>query len=300
MASLETRVTNIVFRNPVLPAAGPNVATGERMIAAIRGGAGGIVAKTVSVIPAKDPRPTIRKCGAGLLNCETWSEASAESFLDAYRAIKREGVPLIVSIGYSPDDVARLGKMLEREVAPDAIEFSTHYVGKSLDPLLEVARALRESVQIPIWMKVSPSTPNIEELAIRAASYVDAFVAINSVGPALDFDIETPHATLGSNNSFGWLSGPAIRPIALRIVSQIASVQPKPVIGVGGIASGADAIQFFMAGASLVQVCTAAILKGASVYGAIADDMKTWLEKHGYASAEDIRGLFLKNLNNAN
>ena len=138
-------------------------------------------------------------------------------------------------------------------------------------------------------MKVSPSTPNIEELAIRAASYVDAFVAINSVGPALDFDIETPHATLGSKNSFGWLSGPAIRPIALRIVSQIASVQPKPVIGVGGIASGADAIQFFMAGASLVQVCTAAILKGASVYGAIADDMKTWLEKHGYASAEDIR-----------
>ena len=296
LASLQTRITNVFFRNPVLSAAGPNVATAERMLAAVRGGAGGIVTKTVSVVPAQDPRPTIRKCASGLLNCETWSEQTADSFLDAYREVRKTGVPLIVSIGYSPEDVSKLGKMLEKEVFPDAIEFSTHYIGKSIEPLLDVARALRESVSVPIWMKISPSTPDIGELASKASAYVDAFVAINSVGPALDFDIETARPPLGSKNSFGWLSGPAIHPIALRIVAEIAQAQNKPVIGVGGVSSGKDAIRFFMAGASLVQVCTAAILGCPGIYGKIAAEAEAWLNEHGCESVEEVRGAFLRNL----
>ncbi|MDD3389938.1 dihydroorotate dehydrogenase [Aminivibrio sp.] len=294
MATISSTVNGVYFSNPVLTAAGPNVGSPARLREAILGGAGGIVTKTVSVMPAKDPRPTIRKssCG-GLLNCETWSELPVESYLESYREIKRAGVPLVTSIGYTPDDVRNLGKLLEREVKPDIFEFSTHYTGKSIEPLVSVAKALRETVSVPIWMKISPATPDIEELAVRASEFVDGFVAINSLGPALDFDIESAKPALGSSYGQGWLSGPPILPVALRIVYQIASVQTRPVIGVGGISCGEDALKFIMAGASLVQICSAAVRHGSEIYGRVAAEMGEWLDSRGIDSIEDVRGRYI-------
>ena len=296
MADLKSRVSGITFPNPVLTAAGPNVGTSARLLEAARGGAGGIVTKTVSVVPAKDPRPTIRKgpCG-GLINCETWSEIPVEECLEGYRAVKRAGLPLILSIVYSPEDVKTVGRLLEREADPDAFEFSTHYTGRSPEPLLETARALRGAVEKPIWMKLSPGTSGISELAAKASEFVDGFVAMNSMGPALDFDPELARPALGSSWGQGWLSGPALLPFALGMVFQVSSAQKKPVIGAGGISSGVDAVKFIMAGASLVQVCTAAILEGAFAYGRIASELDKWLSDHGFASPEEIRGLYGRN-----
>lgn len=315
MADISTTVNGIRFPNPVMTAAGPNVRSGALMRGAIEGGVGGIVAKTVSVVAADDRRPTIRRTGGkGLMNAETWSEVPVEEYLADLHEAKTAGaeassshdtaaqgggarsksdpVPLIPSVGYKPEDVARLGALLEREVAPAAIEFSTHYSGKSHDPLVAVARALREAVDVPIWMKISPTTPAIEELVKAAEPYVDAFVAINSYGPVLDFDPADPRALLGSADGSGWLSGPPIRTIALNIVYRIAHAQSKPVIGVGGIESGLDAVKFLMAGASAVQVCSAAIRRGNSVYGTIAGGINRWLDEHGYSSVEEIVGLY--------
>jgi dihydroorotate dehydrogenase len=297
VADISITVNGTEFNNPVLTAAGPNVGSDELIRKAIEGGAGGIVSKTVSVTPAKDPRPTIRKGKYGsLFNCETWSERDVNYFLPSYRYVCSRKVPLILSIGYSPDDVRHLGKLLEEEIDPRIMEFSTHYTGKSLKPLLDVARALRDTVSCPIWMKVSPGTPDIEDLAVQASSFVDGFVAINSLGPALDIDIEDPRPFLGSSYGQGWMSGPPVLPLALSTVYRIAAVQPKPVIGVGGISCGEDAIKFFMAGASLVQVCTAALRKGPGIYGKIAEEINSWLDLHGYSSLEDIRGLYRRNV----
>ncbi len=293
MARLAVSVNGMTFSNPVLPAAGPNVRSGPLLQAAVDGGAGGIVTKTVSVHPAVDPRPTLAKgAGGALFNCETWSETPVEEMLAAYRAVKARGVPLICSLGYHPDDLRVLGPLLEREVAPDALEFSVHYVGKSLEPLLEVARALRESVSVPLWMKLSPSIGDVEELVRAASPFVDAFVAINSVGPALDFDPAHPRPRLGSSWGQGWLSGPSILPLALAFVFRVAQAQPKPVIGVGGIASGEDAAKFLMAGASLVQVCTAALRGGPGTYGRIARELDEWIDAHGYSAASELRGRY--------
>ncbi len=297
MANISVKISGIAFKNPVLPAAGPNVRTAKLMLDAVEGGAGGIVTKTISVVPAHDPRPTIRKLGTrGLMNCETWSEIPAEKFIEDCKILKNTGVPLVVSIGYKPDEVARLGKLVEKELLPDAIEFSTHYVGREIEPLVEIAQALRESVSIPIWMKISPNFLGIEELVVAASQHVDGFVAINSYGPVLDFDPENPVPLLGSDSGQGWMSGAPILPIALRIVHQISSVQEKPVIGVGGIFSGTDAIKFIMAGASAVQVCSAAIQYGHSIYGKIATEINNYLDEHNYNSLDEIRGLYRKKL----
>ena len=299
MPDSSVKIAGIEFRNPVMPAAGPNVRDAELMRKAVEGGAGAIVTKTISIVPADDPRPTIRKTACnGIMNCETWSEIPADEFIADCKKVKNLGVPLIVSIGYKADEVARLGKIVQSELEPDGIEFSTHYVGRQVEPLVEIAKSLRQSVDVPIFMKISPNFLGIEELAVAVSPYVDGFVAINSFGPVLDFDPENIEPKLGSQYGQGWLSGAPILPIALRIVHQITSVQEKPVIGVGGISRGIDAIKFFMAGASAVQVCSAAIQKGNSIYGKIAGEIDDWLEKHGYSSLAEIKGMYRRSLRN--
>ena len=293
MADLTTAVGSVTLRNPVLPAAGPNVRTGALLRAAADGGAGGLVGKTVSVRPADDTRPTIRRtAAAGLTNSETWSEIPVERYIAHLLAAKETGLPVIASIGYSPTEVARLGRLLERETAPDAIEFSTHYSGREISPLIDTAKALRDAVTVPIWMKLSPTVSDLAGVVRGAEAEVDAFVAINSFGPVLDFDPEHPVARLGTENGTGWLSGAPILPIALRIVHEVSQLQSKPVIGTGGIAKGIDAIKFLMAGAQAVQVCSAAIRRGNAVYGHIATEIEGWLAHHGYRSVREIIGLY--------
>ncbi len=297
MADLKVRIGDLSFRNPVLPAAGPNVMKLDQMLDAVEKGVGGIVTKTISREPAVYPKPCIAKGPCeGLLNCETWSDRPWRSYLEDYKRVKETGVPLICSIGYSPEDVSELGKALASEVAPDCIEFSTHYVGKTLDPLKKVADALKGSVSCPVWMKVSPGTPDIPEMAKVMSDYVDGFVAVNSVGPALDFNVNDPRPMLGTDDGHGWLSGPAITGLALYCVYQISQAQDKPVIGVGGIRTGEDAVKFIMAGASLVGVCSEAIRKGPGIYGNIAKEMDAWMDAKGYGSIEDIRGLYASKL----
>ena len=294
---LTVNVSGIRFRNPVLPAAGPNVKDSRMMIEAFKGGAGGVVSKTISTRAASDRRPTIRKgvC-RGLYNAETWSEIPKERMIKELLKVKREASPLVVSIGYTPEQLEEMGRLIQREVEPDGLEFSTHYVGRSIQPILECAKSLRRAVDLPIWIKVSPTVLDIEELAVRISPYVDGFVAVNSLGPVLDFDVENPEPLLGSDDGAGWLSGPAIQPIALRFVYQLSTLQNKPVIGVGGIEKGKDAVKFIMAGASAVQVCTAAIKGGHKVYGKIAEDMEEFLEKNGYSSIDEIKGLYSRRL----
>ncbi|MCF7935062.1 MAG: diguanylate cyclase [Synergistales bacterium] len=292
MADCTVQLNGIDFPGPVLPAAGPNVNDGAQLRAAVQGGAGGIVTKTVSTVPASYPKPCIAKSGDGLLNSETWSERDVRSCLEDYKTARELGVPLVLSIGYSPDEVAELGGLLEREVQPHAIEFSTHYSGTDHTPLLEVARALRGAVACPIWMKLSPALQEPEALAREASAYVDAFVAANSLGPALDFDVEHPVPLLGSDHGQGWLSGPAVLPINLELVYRLAGAQDKPVIGAGGIATGIDAVKYIMAGAHLVQVCTAALRTGPAAYGRIAGEVDQWLDGHGFGSPAEIRGRY--------
>lgn len=296
MADLTMRVFGKDFKNPVLPAAGPNVGTGELVRMTAEGGAGGLLTKTISSTAARVPHPNMVRFGKeNLLNTELWSEMSPEEWFDreydvALSAAREYHLPLIASIGYSAEDLAGLGPRLEHK-GVDLIEFSVHY----LDPqkLTETASALRKAVSIPIIAKLSSHAGDLGEIAAALEPYVDGFTCINSLGPGLSIDINHVKPNLGSKFGYGWLSGPALKPFALRSVFEVARVTGKPIIGVGGVSSGEDVIEFLMAGASLVGVCTAAILKGPAVYGKIAAEVSQWLDAHGYQRLEEIKGLYL-------
>ncbi|MBI9050870.1 MAG: 4Fe-4S binding protein [Anaerolineaceae bacterium] len=299
MINLSTTVFGQTFKNPVIPAAGPNVGTGEKTRLAALGGAGGLVTKTVSLHPAVVPKPNMAKFRRdSMINAELWSELTLDDWLSneyniALAAAREFDLPLIASIGYSPEELASLGPLL-MEKGIELIEFSIHHIGD--ESITEAAEALRKAVSIPIIAKLSPNIGQLGHTAQLLEPYVDGFACINSFGPTLSIDIETVESPLGSADGMGWLSGPAIKPIALQAVYEVSQATTKPVIGVGGVSNGKDVIEFIMAGASLVGVCTAAILKGPYVYGTIAEQAAQWLEDHGYTDIAEIKGLFVEKM----
>ncbi|MBA3075045.1 MAG: diguanylate cyclase [Anaerolineae bacterium] len=295
-ANLSVVVLNHTFPNPVIPAAGPNVGSGKMVHRAAQGGAGGLLTKTISSVAAQVPHPNMARFGKdNLLNSELWSELSPETWFDqeydiSLNAAHEFQLPIIASVGYTAHDLATLGPRLEQK-GINIIEFSIHYLDEKR--IVETAQALRNAVSIPILAKLSMHSGDLGEIAKLLDPYVDGFTCINSFGPTLMIDIERGTSPLGSQYGYGWLSGPSIKPLAIRSVFEVARVTDKPVIGVGGITCGEDVIEFFMAGASLVEVCTAAILKGPDVYGKIAAETAQWLDAHGYHDIEEIKGLYL-------
>jgi len=302
-ANLQTTVLGLKFRNPVIPAAGPNVRDGQALRQCAEGGAGGLLAKTVSVKAAPVPRPNMALYARnGMLNTELWTELPPEQWFDeeypaGIASAREHGVPFIASIGYTAEEVRRIAPQVEA-AGVDAIEFTLHYVEREFSTAAEVAKALRESVRVPIIAKLSPHFGDLGELAAVLEPYVDAFTCINSFGPTLRINIDRAEPVMGSQYGYGWLSGEPIKPLALRCVFEVARRVDKPVIGVGGVARGVDLIEYLMAGASMVGVCTAAILEGNDVYGRIAEEAAHWLDEHGYSSVEEVRGLYLDKYRN--
>ncbi|MGA3162430.1 MAG: 4Fe-4S binding protein [Terracidiphilus sp.] len=295
MAKLNVQICGLNFLNPILPAAGPPSKDGAMLQAAANGGAGGLVTKTISVRPADVPRPCMAEIRGGFLNTELWSELPKEQWIETeYTLARATGLPVIVGLGYTADQIRELAPMVKPFA--DALELSTHYVGNDITPIIDALHAAKAAVDVPVFMKLSPH-PNIQQIAIALEQAgADALVMINSFGPCLSIDLETGLPLMGSKDGFGWLSGAAIKPLALRCVYDAARVVKIPIFGVGGVVNGRDVAEMFMAGASAVQVCTEAILRGPSVYGKIARELDAFLDKHGYQSVDEIKGLTIRRM----
>jgi len=293
MADLSVEVCGLRFRNPILPAAGPPVRDGAALLACAAGGAGGLVAKTISTRAAEPPIPNMAEIPHGMVNTELWSELPPEQWLETEYALARTaGLPLIVSLGYTGEEIASLAPSLQPFA--DAVELSTHYIGEDPAPMQDAVRAARAALDVPVLVKLSPHGQDLGRAARLAADAgADGLVAINSFGPVLSIDIETAMPRLGGPNGYGWISGPALKPLAVRCVRDVARAVDLPVIGVGGVTRGTDVVEMLMAGASAVGVCTAAILRGPSVFGKLAVELSAWLDAHGYDRAADVTGLAL-------
>jgi dihydroorotate dehydrogenase subfamily 1 len=291
MANLSVDVAGIRFPNPIMPAAGPPVRDARAILRCAEGGAGGLVAKTISTRAATPPTPNIAEIPHGMVNTELWSELTPDQWIDhEFPASMGTGLPFIVSLGYSADDIAALAPRI-RPFA-DAVELSTHYIGEDAEPMMAAVRAAKAALDVPVFVKLSPLGREMVRAAEQAeAAGADAIVAINSFGPVLAIDPDTRRPYLGGSDGYGWLSGPSLKPLALRCVRDISRAVSIPVIGVGGVTHGVDAVEMLMAGASAVQVCTAAILHGPGTFGKIARELDAWLDEHGVATAAELRGV---------
>ncbi|MCP4550169.1 MAG: 4Fe-4S dicluster domain-containing protein [bacterium] len=294
MADLRVNLFGLEFGNPVWPAAGPNVHNGDMIKRQVAGGAGGAVCKTISSEAAAVPKFHMMNLAkgrkAGMLNCELWSELPPDAWLEREYAIALEaGVPVIASLGYTLEEVVRLGRLAER-AGVHALEVTVHYAKE--EPW-QVMRALREAVSIPIIAKMSPHDPaTVIDLAVKMEPFVDGIAAINSLGPCLRIDIENQQRIMGTDYGYGWLSGPPIKPLALRIVFDLARSVKVPIIGVGGVRTGRDVVEFLMAGASAVQICTTNIYEGPACFKRITTELEQWLDEHDYESPREIVGAY--------
>ncbi len=293
MADLSVRVCNLQLSHPVMTAAGPPVRNGAGGLACAAGGASALVTKTISIAAAEVPQPNMADFRAYFLNTELWSELSPEQWIETeYSKVRSAGVPVIVSLGYTAAEIAALAP----RVLPfaDALELSTHYIGEDVKPMQDAIRAAKDATGLPVLLKLSPFRDIQEAASAAQTAGADGIVAINSFGPTLAIDIENGGRLWMGGKGYGWLSGPALKPIAMRAVYAIARSVDIPVIAVGGVSRGVDVIEFLMAGATAVQVCTAAITKGLTVFGKIAQEVDAWLNNHGYRTIAETRGMALQ------
>ncbi|MBS3787156.1 dihydroorotate dehydrogenase [Candidatus Bipolaricaulota bacterium] len=290
---ISTEIAGLKLENPLMPAAGPLTGNPKLIERAAGQGVGAIVTKTISTEAAEVSKPAIAKLNGGVLNCEKWSEDPPERWIDDYfPTIARENdVPLVLSLGYNPDQIREL--LPEIEEFASAFELSSHYLGRDPEPIRNIAAAASEKTDKPIFVKLSPHVPDLGEFASAAVKGGAAgIVAINSVGPGLEIDLDDLTSPLGSDDGYGWLSGPPIKPLALQAVNEVYNAVDVPVIGVGGIASARDLLQFVAAGASATQMLSHAISEGADAYGKIIDGVPKELEKLEVDNLTDLIGKY--------
>lgn len=293
MPDLTVNLWNLRLNHPIMPAAGPPVVDGDALLACAEGGAAALVTKTVSKAGAVIAHPNMADFKTYFLNTELWSELSPEQWLEVeYPKAKTAGLPMIISLGYSADDIAWLAPKV-RPFA-DALELSTHYIGSDPRPMQDAVKAAKDAVDVPVTVKVTPHHDILRAAVAAQEAGADGIVAVNSFGPAFGVDIEHGGRLWMGGKGYGWISGPALKPLALRAVYDIKRGTDLPVIGVGGITRGTDVIEYLMAGAAAVQVCTAAITKGPGIYGKLAKEVDDWLGKHNYVSVKEIQGLAVK------
>jgi len=293
VADLQARIAGVVFRNPLIISSGPLTFNAEAILKAWRQGASGAVTKTITLHPAVNPTPHIARADAvgNLLNSEKWSDLPAEQWLHEEIPALRDagGGVIIASVGHTAADVQVLAAPLA-EAGAHMLEVVS-YQSADMAPAVRVAKA---SAGVPVFAKVSANWPDLletVEACLRAGA--DGITAIDSIGPALAIDIETRRPRLAGPWGFGWLSGAAIKPIAIRVVAEIALRWDVPILGVGGIAKAEDIVEMVMAGATAVQAHTAPLLHGPGWIGKTLKRLDEWLESHGIASLSELRGAAL-------
>jgi dihydroorotate dehydrogenase subfamily 1 len=294
---ISVEIAGVKFRNPVILTAGPTSRNADFILKAAEAGAGGAVTKTISLVTAKVARPCMIKVPGGLLNCEEWSDLDHQTWFEReIPRAKRGGIPIIASIFSLTDDVGEIKKLTSgaTDAGADMIEVATSY---RVDPLPGLIEAAKEVTDLPVVGKLVLSTFDLVEIAKKCeGAGADAVACMDTVGPCLKIDIETGRPVLGRLSGVGRLSGQAIKPLSLYYVAQIAKTVEIPVIGVGGVTTGDDAVEMIMAGAKAVGVCTATIFNGLKALGAIANGIESFMRRKGFTKIEDFRGLALEEM----
>lgn len=301
MAVLSVELAGMKLRNPTILASGILGTSSLVLQRVVKSGAGAVTTKSISVEPRKGHNaPIIAEFECGLLNAVGYANPGIEKAIEEFATWKmRKKAPLILSI--VGKDEAEFALLAEKSNAIDcdAVELALscpHTPGYGLlagqgtpEATEKITRAVKAKTSKPIIVKISPSVPAIGEIAKAAERAGAAVINMgNTAGPGMKINLERKKPIL--HFRFGGMSGPAIKPLAVRCVFDIYETVKIPIIGTGGITTGEDAIEMFMAGASAVGIGTAVYYRGINCFKKITKEMEVWLEKHGYSSINDIKG----------
>jgi dihydroorotate dehydrogenase (NAD+) catalytic subunit len=296
---LEMEICRMKMKNPTMLAAGVLGSTASSLNWAARSGAGAVVTKSFGLEPNKGyPNPTTVEVEGGIINAIGLSNPGVEIFQEELK--KLEGnVPQVASIyGSTPEEFSQIAiqadnlvDALELNVScPHAMEGCGASIGQDPDLTTQIVKSVKKSVKSPVIVKLTPNVTDIVEIAQAAESGgADALTLINSLGPGMRIDLETANPVL--SNRFGGMSGPAIKPVALRCVYQVHQTVKLPIMGVGGIMNYQDVVEFLYAGANCVQIGTAIMYHGLDVFREITSDLEKFMTRKGYQKVDEMVGL---------
>jgi dihydroorotate dehydrogenase (NAD+) catalytic subunit len=304
--SLAVRLCGVELANPLVLASGILGTQAELLVRMARAGAGAVTSKSCSLQPHAGHRnPTVLDWGGGLINAVGLSnpgvEAEIVELAAARGGLQSMGVPLIASVFAGViGDFAEVARRMWEGARPDLLEVNVSCpnvegeLGRpfALDAASAAAAtaAVRQAVPCPVIVKLSPNAPDLAGVA-RAVedAGADAIAAVNTLGPGMLIDIRSGAPVLA--NRVGGVSGPAIHPIAVRCVYDICAAVRIPVIGIGGVTTGRDALEMILAGAAAVGIGSAVHYRGMDAFRLILHEMEALMEGCGYRNLDEMRGL---------
>ena len=302
--NLSQTVCGVTFQNPTVLASGIWGITAASWRRVAENGAGGITTKSLWLTEHKGhPNPTIISTEHWTLNAVGVPDAGIEKAREEIGDYhKKKPVPLIANI--IANTVENYGKTAAEiiKLTPDLLEVNISCpngedeFGKPFACSVGDASAVTTAVKAvsgktPVFIKLSPNVDDIGSIAAACAKAgADGFTVINTVGPGMAIDLRSRLPILA--NKVGGLSGPAIKPIAVRCIADVyrATGGTKPIIGTGGIMTGEDAIEFLLAGASLIGIGTAIAYRGAEVFRLVCEEMTAWCEAEGIKDIAELTG----------
>ena len=299
MATLNVNLGAMHLKNPIMTASGTFGYGLEYADFVPLDGLGGIIVKGTTLAAREgNDYPRMAETPSGMLNCVGLQNKGVDYFCaNIYPQIKDFDTNMIVNVsGSSPDDYAECAARIDKLDRIPAIELNISCpnvrqggmaFGVTCAGAAQVVRAVRRRYRKTLIVKLSPNVTDITEIArVCEAEGADSVSLINTLmGMAIDIERRKPVLSIGT----GGLSGPCVKPVALRMVWQTARAVKIPVVGLGGICNAKDAIEFLMAGATAVQIGTANFLDPA-VTIKIRDGINAWLDAHGCASVHEIIG----------
>uniref|UniRef100_A0A7V4KEE0 dihydrouracil dehydrogenase (NAD(+)) n=1 Tax=Fervidobacterium pennivorans TaxID=93466 RepID=A0A7V4KEE0_FERPE len=282
------------LRNPLIAAPGPLTRDYCSIAKIANAGIGAVITKTILLKPSVNPSPCLYRGHGFFLNTERCSTLSLDKWLtQELPKAAALSIPIIASIGMTPEEVAKLAKPIVAAGA-NMLELSIFTPYDDPTPMVKAVQMVKEKVDVPILVKLSCNVHDPVEFgeAVKEAG-ADALSAIDALKAGMNVDLRTGRPVL-LEQGFGRISGEAIKPLALYHVAQLAYYVGLPIIGTGGVFSARDVIDMFYCGASAVGICTALIVYGPDIIKNILQDLRNMLYKLKISSLQDIKGKTLK------
>lgn len=294
---LEVNLSGLKLKSPIILASGILGVSFSSMKRVIDAGAGAVTTKSIGPKPRKGYKnPSIIEIYPGtFMNSVGLANPGIDEFISEIKEIKKHNIPLIVSVFGDTKEVYLDVAIKAEKAGADAIEMNISCphaevasIGIDKDLTYEIVKFLKEKLTLPLFVKLNPNVTSIAEIAFAVErGGADGVVAINTLS-ALKIDVNTKNPILSHGS--GGLSGKAIHPIAVKKVYELFKILKIPIIGCGGIDSWQDVIEFFLAGASAVQIGTA-LYKGTAIITEIINGITQYLKDNSYTSITDIKGL---------